>query len=151
MGHYEIDQAAVQALFADPLGPVGRIIEHKCLNVEGVMKELLLIPGSGRTYTTRFYRGRAGHFLFPGVPQVPGKLYAWPDRVPHTASAPGMPPASDSGQLLASIGHELEVRDTVVGVVHADKKYAVYLEDGTRYMAPRPFMKPALEIGVQLP
>lgn len=151
MGRVELNYDAIREMFADPVGPVGQIIEHKTLNVEAVMKELLLIPGSGRTYTTRFYRGRAGHFLPWGQEQVPGKLYAWPPREPHTASAPGMPPASDSGQLLNSIGHEIQVEDTVVGYVYADKKYATYLEHGTRYMAPRPFMVPALRAGVRMP
>lgn len=145
MGHYEIDMAGIQELFADPAGPVGQIIEDKTLKVEGIAKALLLIPGSGRLYTTRFFRGREGR---PG--QIPGKLYSYGSRPPHRASAPGMPPASDTGQLLASIGHRILVEDTVIGRVYADKVYALYLEHGTRYMAPRPFLVPALHAGVAL-
>jgi hypothetical protein len=105
----------------------------------------LLIPGSGRLYTTRFFRGREGR---PG--QTPGKLYSYGSRPPHRASAPGMPPASDTGQLLASIGHTIMVGDTVFARVHADKRYAIWLEHGTRYMLPRPFMLPGLEAGLKL-
>ena len=141
----------IRKLFADPAGPVGRIMEEKAYNVEGVMKELLLIPGSGRLYTHKFFRGRAGRFLSNGREQVPGKLYQGALRPAHRASAPGMPPASDSGQLLGSIGHELTEDDGMVAAkVYAEKYYALYLEFGTRYMDERPFMRPALEIGVKM-
>ena len=147
----DIDEHGIAELAMDPLGPVGQVIEQKTLAVEGVMEALLLIPGSGRTYTTFFYRGRQGRPLGgTGLLQTPGKLYSYGIRPPHTASAPGMPPASDTGSLLASIGSELLEEDTVKGRVHADKVYALYLEYGTRYMAPRPFMLPALEAGVKL-
>lgn len=152
MGHYEINELGVEALFADPEGAVGKIIERKTLNVEAMWKELLLIPGSGRTYTTLFFRGRAGHKLGnTGQMQVPEKLYSFGARPAHTASAAGESPASDSGQLLASIGHEIYVDDVVKGRVYADKEYAIFLEDGTRFMLPRPFMRPGLEAGVKEP
>ncbi|MBU6430053.1 MAG: hypothetical protein KGR26_13645, partial [Cyanobacteria bacterium REEB65] len=127
----ELHEAAIEAFFKDPEGPVGRIIEHKALNVEGVMKSLLLIPGSGRTYT---------QFVFTrlkGVPRgTPGRLGFYGHRPPHTASAPFMSPASDTGMLLASITHELLVEETVIARVYAHAKYALFLELGTKYLLP---------------
>lgn len=66
--------------------------------------------------------------------------------VAHQASAPGEPPATDTGRLVTSIVSDVE-RDgrSVVGIVEARTEYAVHLEYGTRNMAPRPFMLPALE------
>ena len=135
MGRVELNMPAIEEMFADPAGPVGRIIEHKTDNVEMVMRELLLIPGSGRTYTTRFYRGRAGRPLGnTGLMQVPGKLYAFPPRAtPHTASAPGMSPARDTGGLLASVHSEVVVEEVVTGRVYASREPTLWLEYGTRY------------------
>ncbi len=146
MADFELNEAGIHALFSDPIGPVGEIIEHKAINVEGIAKALLLIPGSGRLYDTYVYTRIPG-----AAPGTPGRLGFYGHRPPHVASAPGMPPASDTGQLLASLGHKLEVEDTVVGRVFAAKLYALLLEHGTRYMLPRPFLVPALEAGVKLP
>jgi hypothetical protein len=61
----------------------------------------------------------------------------------HHASAPGKPPAIDSGGLVNSIGvvHVSGRRsDVVVGAAHG-----IYLELGTEHIAARPFVTPALE------
>jgi HK97 gp10 family phage protein len=66
--------------------------------------------------------------------------------VTHRASAPGEPPASDTGRLVGSItayangGGEAM---TVAG--RGTALYAPLLEFGTSKIAPRPFMLPALE------
>lgn len=63
--------------------------------------------------------------------------------IAHQASAPGEPPASDTGRLANSIDVKLDaVR--VVATVSASTRYAAFLEYGTQKMAPRPFMRPAL-------
>lgn len=63
----------------------------------------------------------------------------------HQASAPGEPPAPDTGALRASVGQELFGRVLRVGV---GMPYAVFLEFGTidanGHIEPRPFMRPAL-------
>lgn len=129
-----IDDAAIHELFADPTGPVGRLIEQKTIAVENRVKELLLMPGSGRVYTTRFFTDAAG------------RVHPIGHRPPHRASAPGAPPASDTGQLLSSVGHRMEVRNTVVGVVgYFGVKHGDYLEYGTSKMLPRPALRPALD------
>ncbi len=64
----------------------------------------------------------------------------------HRASAPGQPPANDTGFLAGAIfaepvkskkPHEIAVR------MVARAPYAVRLEFGTSKMAPRPFVRPA--------
>lgn len=64
--------------------------------------------------------------------------------IEHRASAPGQPPAVQSGRLWNSItvaamdsGLSAEVGPTV--------NYGAYLEKGTKNMDPRPFMQPAFD------
>jgi hypothetical protein len=66
--------------------------------------------------------------------------------IEHQASAPGEPPATDTGALIAS-GRADAVVDgaTVEAVVDYRAPYAVHLEYGTRKMLPRPFLNPAIE------
>lgn len=63
--------------------------------------------------------------------------------VDHQASAPGEPPASDTGRLVSSIRTNYR-NGGLVATISASTAYAAYLEYGTRKMAPRPFMRPAL-------
>ena len=60
----------------------------------------------------------------------------------HRASAPGEPPASDTGRLAGAIRADIEGRKAEVV---ADTEYAAWLEFGTLKMEPRPFMTPAME------
>lgn len=63
----------------------------------------------------------------------------------HTASSPGNPPAIDTGFLASSV----EVRPTPSGAdVGSRAQYAKWLEFGTRHIAPRPFLAPALRDSV---
>lgn len=73
-----------------------------------------------------------------------GKTYRKysPNRT-HRASAPGEPPASDTGRLANSIVFKDEGRLAVS--VGSDVVYASYLEFGTSRMAPRPAWTPAVE------
>lgn len=86
--------------------------------LEGTVKRSFK-PGTGRAYR----RGRK-----------------W-----HIASAPGQPPAVDTGRLRASITHEVRKEgDQIVGLVGTNVEYAPHLEFGTNKMAARPFLRPAL-------
>ncbi|RLG78456.1 MAG: hypothetical protein DRO14_00535 [Thermoprotei archaeon] len=60
----------------------------------------------------------------------------------HIASAPGEAPATDTGTLAASLKAERsgKLQYDIIGV-----EYGAYLELGTRKMAPRPFLRPAIE------
>jgi len=69
--------------------------------------------------------------------------------VSHRASAPGEAPASDSGNLASHINHIFKDRFTAeVGAIGVP--YAARLEFGGkdskgRYIAPRPYLRPALK------
>ena len=64
--------------------------------------------------------------------------------ISHVASAPGEPPAIDTGQLIGSVRvTRLEAMRWAVGA--GDTEYAAHLEYGTRKMAARPFLRPAAE------
>lgn len=66
-----------------------------------------------------------------------------PNRV-HRASAAGEPPASDTGFLANNILFQIDT-DGLAGSVDSRAGYSSYLEFGTRTLAARPFMQPALE------
>lgn len=134
MATVEIDDAALDA-FLDRV--VEQDIERRAFNVENKAKRLLAMHGGGRVYTTRFWRDKEGRLRIGGR------------RVPHQASAPGQPPASDTGRLMASIHHQMVgAGQSVQAQIGSDVQYALYLELGTRYMAPRPFLRPALAAAV---
>ena len=131
----EIHHEAIRKMAVEHHGPVGKIVEHKAYQVETIAKVLLSIPGSGRIYDPGEYWLRRGP-----------KVYHWIRTLPtHQASAPGEPPAGDSGHLAASLGHTLIIRNgRMVAQVRAKANYGIYLELGTLYMRPRPFLRPAL-------
>jgi len=70
-----------------------------------------------------------------------GRVYIRAGRI-HHASAPGEPPAIDTGNLINSI----QVEPTRTGaVVYSTSEYAPHLEFGTVKMGARPFFQPAVE------
>lgn len=88
-------------------------------------------PKTGRVYTKRFKTNRQT-----------GRIFPTEDRVPHQASAPGEAPATDSGKLVGSIVADAKGLEAFI---EARSQYAVHLEYGTRGMAARPFLRPAVE------
>lgn len=107
----------------------------------------LSTPGRGRVYLKpRFHRdgrrmrSKRGALLY----------------IRHHASAPGDPPAPDSGNLRGSITFERVTRAvgadltgsaprlTTARRVGTNVEYAPALEDGTPRILPRPFMEPAI-------
>jgi hypothetical protein len=66
-----------------------------------------------------------------------GRLYRRPGRAPHQASAPGQAPANDTGNLANSLDYNVQRIRLEVG---ERAPYAIFLEDGTRKMKPRPHM-----------
>jgi HK97 gp10 family phage protein len=109
--------------FADPLRRLAdrvardeQAVLAPALVLEREIKQELSKRGSGRTYK----RGK---------------------KV-HQASAPGEPPAVDSGRLRSSVGHEQTDEGVRVGTAVT---YAIPLEYGSSRMKPRPFIRPALE------
>ena len=64
---------------------------------------------------------------------------------PHyPASIDGEPPHTRTRRLLRSITWELDERPVPILRVGTNVKYALWLELGTRKMAARPFLRPAL-------
>lgn len=66
----------------------------------------------------------------------------------HRASAPGEPPAVDTGRLIASINHKITNKGltATIGVHDITKvKYGKFLEYGTARIKARPWLFPALE------
>ena len=131
--HIQINADVIKEMGADLNSPVGQLIEQKAIATETMAKFLIKIPGSGRYYPPGEYFLRRG-----------SKVYHWKRTTGHRASAPGEPPAGDTGYLAAQIGHRMEVHGTVVGIVESKASYGLYLELGTRYMEPRPYLRPAL-------
>lgn len=72
-----------------------------------------------------------------------GTIYNPRGKVVHQASAPGEAPASDTGRLVNSIVMRVDEGD-LIALITAGTEYAPYLEFGTRKMAARPFLNPAL-------
>lgn len=70
-----------------------------------------------------------------------GRLYRRHGRLMR-ASAPGEPPASVTGRLARSLE---TAADGDAVVIASEVDYALYLERGTRRLAPRPFLGPAAE------
>lgn len=119
------------------------------LRVEKEAKTSLAEGGkSGKIYTLRAAReGEEPTAWFT----INGKSVGFVKRnKPHTASAPGEAPATDHGDLVRSIfadraiGREGNEFVATVAAGRGGARYARMLEFGTRKMAARPFMFPAL-------
>lgn len=99
---------------------VQQVLDVTGLKLRGdIIKDIQRSPATGKTY----------------------RKYS-PNRT-HRASAPGEPPASDTGRLANSIVFKSDGRLSVS--VGSDLAYAAYLEFGTSRMAPRPAWTPAVE------
>lgn len=98
------------------------IIENKADNLRAIIIDDISRQGTGREYRLR-------------------------DGRRHQASAPGRPPAKQTGGLVESVS-EPDVRQVgggVIGRITIGARYAIHLERGTGRMAPRPFVRPAIE------
>lgn len=95
-----------------------RIINQVGNGIVAEMKRIMALPKTGRTY-----RKKGG--------------------VLHVASAPGQPPAMDTGNLTNSIS--MQMIGPLQGRVNINAEYAAYLEYGTVRMAARPYLQPAID------
>lgn len=81
-------------------------------------------------------------------PPKTGRIYPSRGRkgALHQASAPGQPPAADTGELHDSLS---TVEKSKPGLIRfetgANGPYAIPLEEGTSKMAPRPYMGPSYD------
>lgn len=102
----------------DLQGQASPVIRAMASGIVGEMKRLMSIPKTGRAYR----RGRTAI---------------------HIASAPGEAPAVDMGTLTNSINMDMPTLTSARISINAD--YAAYLEYGTRFMQPRPYVTPAID------
>lgn len=68
--------------------------------------------------------------------------------VEHVASAPGEPPAVDTGRLIGSVNHNIteDGLTALIGILDlSNVRYGKFLEYGTGRIAARPWLFPALE------
>lgn len=75
--------------------------------------------------------------------QKSGRLYRRGRTAMHQASAPGEAPAVDTGFLTNSI--QVATTGPLTAEIQIPAEYAAYLEFGTRRMAPRPYVQPAID------
>lgn len=94
----------------------GALIRNIAFAVEAEMKKLMTLPKHGRNYR----RGSRS----------------------HTASAPGEPPAVDTGFLINSI--RTTIKSDTEAVIEIPAEYAEGLEFGTSRVEARPFVRPAI-------
>lgn len=116
------------------IGGALRRIEQERTQIEQAMRRGL-IGGA------RIVEAEAKHLISTG--ERSGVVYVR-GNVEHQASAPGEPPATDTGNLLNSIQSDISDASRLEVYVEAQAEYAGALEFGTFKMAPRPFLRPAL-------
>lgn len=120
-GDVRINPALLEHYVNTPNGGVAKDLARRAIRVDTEATRLVHEAGRGRTYRL-----------------------SNPTRE-HRASAPGDPPATDLGMLAASINWALgEDAKGLFAVVGSGLTKARWLELGTRYMAARPFLRPAL-------
>jgi len=101
-----------------------------CHRIEGRAKISMTGPKHGRTYRKGAIKSRRK--------ADKGATIAYKF---HRASAPGEPPARDTGALANSIRAKMVT--TTVGMVYTDMEYGAVLEFGGAKMRERPYMGPA--------
>ena len=107
-------------------------LKKAAIYTQGVAKDMVGGSGAGRSYKRK------------------GGAY-------HKASLPGRPPARDSGILLVSVSYTVKKQGLKIsayvgsdkdkmrkGGSTVDPEYGFYLEKGTKTMAARPWLRPAL-------
>lgn len=72
-----------------------------------------------------------------------GKIYKRGKKM-HQASAPGEAPANDFGFLASQINCDVDEKNMVANL-HSSAPYSASLEYGTRHIAARPFLRPAVD------
>jgi len=120
--------AALEAVGKDAVAEIGAAVTKTALDVDrDIKKRMQSSPASGRLYRRGKGRNRSRT---------------------HRASAPGQPPAIDTGRLINSIMFRQET--PLTATVSSNAIYAARLEYGGGdsrgvYIAPRPSWRPAVE------
>lgn len=129
-----------------------REIRIDILNIDDLIDELDNVSELGEeaiirtaNFLVRSVAQRAKGLIRNSSPT--GRVYNKNGRL-HQASAPGEPPANDTGSLADGITFTLMTKNNMLAVVLAPANYASLLEFGGfneegNFVAPRPFMHPA--------
>ena len=144
MENFRVNEETWEYIVRDPEGPGSRYLNDKAEEVIAVAQSLIEAPDkAGELYTHGFFRRE-------------GRLYAlrggnWGRTYPHLASAPGQAPAFWMGKLLGSFFYESAGSRARAGaanevVIGNNAPEAIWMELGTRYNEPRPFLRPALDV-----
>ena len=75
--------------------------------------------------------------------RYPGRYYRVGKRRFHKPSAPGFPPAINTGNLVNRM--YIDFADGYSKLFFSNVKYAKWLEEGTKRMKARPFLKPGID------
>ena len=144
MSDINIDTGTLDAYLYDPEGDVAREIDRRGALVEDAARINTSGAGDGIEWP-EVVRTR-----IPGAaPGTPGRLWIFGGPSGHRSSSPFDHPAIDTGDLTSSI--ERHMTETEAGpscdisAGGAEAPYAAYVELGTRYMAERPYLRPALD------
>ncbi len=115
-----LDMSGLNRLAANFDGNVDKALESLATKTVALAQIAMDEPKTGRVVMTGKYKDR-----------------------PHQTSAPGEAPAVDTGQLYAS-GYSKRI-GRLAWEAGFSADYAIYLELGTRFMAARPFLFPAVQ------
>jgi hypothetical protein len=125
------DAPAIQSVIAllnERRAEAKRVVRELVFGLERELKESLTGTRSGRLYRRTKTTGKKRKRTVVKF---------------HQASAPGEAPASDSGNLIASIQSEIS-GDGFNGEVSL-AYYAAFFDPGTSKMDPRPYLVPAIQ------
>lgn len=114
---------------------VQNAIDATAIDVRNTAVKKVQAAGSGNTYTQIF--ATIGGKIVPMGPRSGNNLSA-----SHTASKPGEAPATDTGAGANSIFTKF---GDLQSWVYTRLKYMMYLEFGTRTIAPRPWLMPSAD------
>lgn len=121
-------------------GPVGEAMRGRGERVREEAVAYASSTGAGIMWP-EFVRTR----LRGAPPGTPGRLSMWGQPSGHRSSVPFAHPAGDTGVLAGGI--VLRMTETVAGPsadIVSTAFYSGFVELGTAYMEPRPFLRPAL-------
>jgi len=111
--------------------------------LQSMDSEVVAVVEKGLLQTAFLAQSEAQRSILKG-PKT-GRIYKRGKRGrTHQASAPGEPPANDTGRLASSLRSEVSAGALTASLI-AGTSYAAHLEYGTTKMAARPFMRPAAE------
>jgi HK97 gp10 family phage protein len=117
------------------------------MSMADIFKNIEALKSKAEAETARAVRATAQAIRNDAIISVKSHLSAGEvytrGTVKHVASKPGSPPNQDRGTLTRNI--RVTMNDDLTADISSNAPYSAALEFGTRKMAARPFMTPAVE------